>query len=283
MKRTSGRRLGAALRLVLLWACAAVATPASPSALAAHLAALEATLDPRAAAALRAMPDPDRRLLAARAYLRAGSSLAQRWSWSEAEAQLFNAGAGKVALEEAIARVNCAFTAANPGHELYVNPRFRSLDVQLRNWNRNGSVGRAARSLGARAAVAARGMPEPGTSAGAQALRRWLMAAPVEPPASLAAPGLSPHGQMRAVDFQVRHRGRIIAPASTSAVEEQWDRAGWAARLAAAVDDAGQAFLGPLESPREPWHYDFEPERHPLTARGSVPPAQCSPPAAHPG
>ena len=43
-------------------------------------------------------------------------------------------------------------------------------------------------------------------------------------------------------------------------MEAEWDEAGWAAKLDAAVRAAGQRFVGPLASPREPWHYTYSPE-----------------------
>jgi hypothetical protein len=36
-----------------------------------------------------------------------------------------------------------------------------------------------------------------------------------------------------------------------------WEGQGWARRLAAAMRDT--RFVGPLQSPNEPWHYEYLP------------------------
>jgi hypothetical protein len=77
--------------------------------------------------------------------------------------------------------------------------------------------------------------------------------------ASLAAPGLSAHGQARAFDFQVEHDGQIVAGLDADAAPARWDAAGWTAKLRAAVSSAGDRFVGPLKSPNEPWHYVYAP------------------------
>jgi hypothetical protein len=73
---------------------------------------------------------------------------------------------------------------------------------------------------------------------------------------TLAVPGLSPHGQSRAFDFQVMRGSQLIAgPSSPSS----WDESGWTSKLQEAVRRASTKFSGPLASPREPWHYDYRP------------------------
>jgi hypothetical protein len=76
---------------------------------------------------------------------------------------------------------------------------------------------------------------------------------------SVAAPGLSPHGQMRAIDFQVHRGAEIVAGPDTQSIVSQWDQGGWSARLDSAVREASRKFIGPLASPREPWHYTYTP------------------------
>ena len=80
------------------------------------------------------------------------------------------------------------------------------------------------------------------------------------PVPTLAAPGLSPHGRMRAVDFQVESSRRIVAGTDSTAIASEWIAAGWKARLQAAIVAADVGFHGPLAMPDEPWHYDFRPE-----------------------
>ena len=73
----------------------------------------------------------------------------------------------------------------------------------------------------------------------------------------LAAPGLSLHGQARAIDFQIMKNGQIVAGTEVSAVGAIWAKHGWGRKLQDAVQ--GTAFKGPLLSPNEPWHYEYQP------------------------
>jgi hypothetical protein len=226
------------------------------------LAALAAELDPRAAAALASIDDTGRRLLAARAYLSAASHLDERWSWSAAEAAAFEGSSEKRALDGAIARVRCRFEADNPGHTLWVNPEFRSLDVQLERWNENDTVARAGENLlsSVRHALAGSAPHRAGSTPGVAALRSLLLGHLPSPAPTLAAPGLSPHGRMRAIDFQVESSGRIVAGTDSASIAADWIAAGWKARLQAATSATGAVFQGPLAAPDEPWHYEFRPE-----------------------
>ena len=80
------------------------------------------------------------------------------------------------------------------------------------------------------------------------------------PPSPLAAPGLSMHGQSRAIDFQIMKSGRIVAATEVGAVAREWDAAGWTRRLKQAVFAASPRFKGPLTAPDEPWHYEYRVE-----------------------
>jgi hypothetical protein len=215
-----------------------------------------AGLDARAVSALALINGPCRQLLAVRAYLRAGQSLDERWSWNQDRIAAYpSSPEGKAAAAD-IDAVTTAFAAANTGFTLRVNRMPRSLELQLARWNGNAAVGRVADAL-ARAleqrfgASAAR----PDTAALRRALMEWTpdIAAP------LAAPGLSAHGQGRAFDFQIEHQGRVIAGIVSASAHRQWDAAGWTRRLHAAVVAAGNRFSGPLASPYEPWHYAYAP------------------------
>jgi len=76
-------------------------------------------------------------------------------------------------------------------------------------------------------------------------------------PVPLAAPGLSLHGQSRALDFQVRKGTQTIAGPEVASVASVWEKQGWARKLQEAVDPAQGVFVGPLQSPDEPWHYEY--------------------------
>jgi hypothetical protein len=89
---------------------------------------------------------------------------------------------------------------------------------------------------------------------------------------TLAAPGLSPHGPARAVDFQVQLQGRLIAGPDSASIGVKWRAAGWGEKLASAIRAAG-GFTGPLATPDEPWHYTYA-AAQPAEAAG---PASCRP------
>ena len=129
-----------------------------------------------------------------------------------------------------------------------MNVQVRSLEVQLDGWNGNASVGEVATLLW-QAANDELGKttypPRPNRQASvafASFLEGW------SPPlaVNVAAPGLSPHGQARAFDFQVERDGTLVADTDASRIEATWEGQGWARRLAAAVSAASDKFHGPL-------------------------------------
>lgn len=245
------RTRASALLLVLAAGLAAV----SPAAAADDaLAVAVALAPPPSSEALARIPDDGRRLLALRSYLRAGSGLAARWSWSAEEIRAFEGSDAHKTLLSAIAAVNDHFAAANPGHALYVHAAVRSLDTQIEHWNTNDSVGAAAAELmAAWSAQFGNGAAAPS----ADAVKRFLTGFAGTARPSIAAPGLSLHGRAQAVDFQVSANGVIVAPAATAKIDSVWRAEGWDQKLKASIEAAGPMFHGPLTSPDEPWHYDY--------------------------
>src|ERR1039457_6445240 len=215
-----------------------------------------AGLDPRAVDALQRIVGSDRRLLALSAYLRAGDTLAERWSWSREQLSNYPATPEAKAASADIDAVVAAFAAANPGSTLQVNRKLRSLEVQIAHWNVDESVGTTAAALVAALEQRFTGNASmPNTDQLRQSLIQWKP----DVATALAAPGLSAHGQGRAFDFQVERAGQVIAGADVASAIRQWDAAGWTQKLRAAVSIAGNHFEGPLESPYEPWHYAYAP------------------------
>jgi hypothetical protein len=204
--------------------------------------------------ALHRIDGVDRRLLALRAYLRAGDALSERWSWTQDRLSAYpSTPEGKAAAIE-INAVVAGFATRNPGFTLQVNRQPRTLDVQITHWNENESVGKTAAML--RAALERR-FTANSTPPDAVELRKALIEWPGGTAAALAAPGLSAHGQERAVDFQVARHGQVIAGTDVTSAHRQWDAAGWTQKLHAAIGIAGNRFVGPLQSPYEPWHYTY--------------------------
>jgi hypothetical protein len=239
-----------------LFAVSAVAGGAHDAQLAEHAAAIAVQLDPRVPAALERIPDLGRRLLALRSYLRAGSTLAGRWSWSEEQIRDFAQSQEFCDAQRELDRVVTAFAAAFPGYTLYVSRQVRSLDVQLERWNDNASVDAASQSL---LEELRRASPPRRRRARAEWLRSQLTGWTLAVPVTLAAPGLSAHGQSRAFDFQVERDGEIVAGTDAVLAGEEWDAAGWTQRLKDLISRTTPRLQGPLEQPREPWHYVYVP------------------------
>lgn len=208
-------------------------------------------------AAVSQIPDEARKLLALRSYLRSASILDDRWSWTEQQIADFKGTQEQIALQAEIDAIGARFSQSNPGYEIYVHSRVRSLETQLEHWNENPSVGVVADEI--RTAWNAQGF-DLEDSKGVKAAERWLKDYRPENRAPLAAPGLSRHGRAHAIDFQVQKDGEIVAPTDYSQIDTVWIEGHWEEKLNAAVLDAGPSFTGPLTPPHEPWHYDYDPD-----------------------
>jgi hypothetical protein len=209
--------------------------------------------------ALSQIPDTGRRLLALRSYIRAGKGLVARWSWTVDQIAAYQGSPEQHALLAEIEAVRTHFSTANPGYTLYVNTKVRSLDDQIRSWNTNGSVGTSGAEI-LDAWLKKFGGDEPLPDAGSLNARRvWLSSFSSSKRANVAAPGLTLHGQARAIDFQIMKDGRIIASADSRQIETLWRAEQWDTKLNASIVAAGPSFTGPLRSPDEPWHYDYVP------------------------
>jgi hypothetical protein len=225
----------------------------------AYVRASAADLAPEQRDALGRIPEEARRLLALRGYLRSGGDAMSRWAWSRERIEAYEKSPEYAAALAEVDKVRREFESSNPGYTLRVNTKVRSLDEQLSKWNETDSIKRAGEELLARVREEVAG-PSYGESASAPDVRRFesfLRGASTRATPTLAVPGLSPHGQARAFDFQVMRGAQLIA--GTSGVEEGWDKAGWTLKLQEAVGRASTKFAGPLASPREPWHYDYRP------------------------
>jgi hypothetical protein len=220
------------------------------------VAQASAGLDARAIDTLAHIAGANRQLLALRAYLRAGDSLATRWSWSQERLSAYPSTAEGKAAAADIDAVAAAFAAANPGFALRVNRQPRSLELQIAHWNDNRSVEAVAAAL---AASLEQWFAGHGAAIDADELRNALVEWKPAVAAALAAPGLSAHGQGRAFDFQVERDGQVIAGIEAATARQLWDAAGWTRKLQTAVHSAGTHFIGPLQSPYEPWHYAYSP------------------------
>jgi len=251
--------LKVAFAIALGFASGAFAQGARPDAAGRELAWVaeaSAGLDRRAIDTLTQIKGSDRRLLALRAYLRAGDTLSSRWSWSQQQLSAYPTTAEGKAASADIDAVEAVFARANPGYTARANRLPRSLEQQLDHWNENKAVAVVAAELAASLRRQLRAQP-----VASDRIREALMEWKPSNAAPLAAPGLSAHGQGRAFDFQIERDGQTVAGFDATAARRVWDANGWTARLHAAVLASGKPFTGPLQSPYEPWHYAYTPQR----------------------
>jgi hypothetical protein len=226
-----------------------------------YMTAVTASLDSRPRNALGNINGTARQLLALRGYLRNEANLAAKWSWTADEIKRFEGSAEhRDALNE-VEKVRSKFAEQNPGYELYVNTQVRTLEKQIRFWNETASVKTAGDAL---LAAALRELDNPAygdspSGASTNRFRQFLKSATLVTPPTVATPGLSQHGQLRAFDFQVQRGNQLVAGTDSAAIGPVWEGQGWARKLKAAVTAASSKFKGPLVSPREPWHYDYVP------------------------
>lgn len=240
--------------------CAYVTTK-SPDKLNVYISGVSKRLDARAVEALAKIDDTGCRLLALRGYLRSERSLASKWSWSGDEIERYKQSTEYMEAIAEVENVRKKFETLNPGYTLHVNTQVRSLEAQIKSWNETKSVKVAAQDLLTAAGIEIskpiyKDLPDPSSL---MRFERFLKNHGVVSTPTVAVPGLSPHGQMRAFDFQIKQGDKIIAATNTAMIEEVWDGQGWTEKLQTAVKAASRKFTGPLASPREPWHYTYSP------------------------
>lgn len=222
-----------------------------------YVQSMAAKLEKDERAALNRIATLDRKLLALRAYVRAGKNLDSRWSWSDEQIQAYAASAEFESLLADIDAITKEFERRNPGYTLYANTQVRSLDTQIERWNSNARVGATAGQFFEVVRKSLGDSPRQPNAAALEHFEQLLKETRPSPPSPLAAPGLSMHGQSRAIDFQIMKGGRIVAATEVGAVEREWDAAGWTRKLKQAVLAASPRFKGPLAAPDEPWHYEY--------------------------
>ena len=237
------------------------ATAEAQAKLQAYVSGVSRGLAPEVQEALRRIDGDSRRLLAIRGYLRGARDLGAKWAWSQEQIDAYRSTAEYQQASAEVEKVRRKFAELNPGYNLQVNTEVRSLDEQVSNWNEAEPVRRAGDELLAAALKeVSAGSYKPAPDAeGLERFERFLRAfSPAESP-TVAVPGLSAHGQSRAFGFQVKQGDKLIAGTSSAGVKQEWDDAGWTAKLQEAVSTSSTKFNGPLESPREPWHYTYVP------------------------
>lgn len=219
-------------------------------------------LDVRVRNTLPAIDGLPRQLLALKYYLaRTRREIRAKWAWTAVQEKRFRKSAEFKRVLDEVEKVRAAFSVANPGYSLRANMEVRTVRDQVASWNQTPSVTSAAGSLMTACARVMNdtlfaALPSRGT---VERFRQFLLRFRPSVVPTVAVPGLSAHGQLRAFDFVVMQGTRVVAGTETASIRGQWDRAGWTAKLKEAVKTSGARFEGPLAFPREPWHYAYKP------------------------
>jgi hypothetical protein len=227
--------------------------------LAAYARATAARLDSRAVNVLKRIQHNERQLLAIKGYIRRSHLYDERWAWTASEMRAFRGSPEYLQMLRDIDSVKRIFAEMNPGYYLRVNIEARDLGTQLASWNRVASVGVVARELRDTCIelLADSTFPDHPDSASTIRFENFLRYHESDNTPTVAVPGFSLHGRLRAFDFVIMQGTRTVAGTSSASIESAWDLPGWTDRLKEAVTRASPRFAGPLAEPREPWHYDY--------------------------
>jgi hypothetical protein len=206
---------------------------------------------------LKMIGEPSLELLALRRYIQKEKDLDVQWVWSERQIKDFEKSPeyGRTKIE--IDKVKQTFTRLNGEEYTLGSSPIRNLDKQVRLWKGNKKVRTGAKDVRRKCLRELANYPDLPDLQATGNFRTFLKKCSVHPEPTSAAPGLSDHGQMHAVDFVILKKGETIAGTDTQTIESKWDAAGWTDKLKAAVTQSASLFDGPLRSPREPWHYSL--------------------------
>lgn len=224
-----------------------------------YMQAVSATLDPRLQRAIGRIRATERRYLAIRGYVRREHKVHTHWSWSAKEAAEFRRTPEYRAMIDTIAAVKLRFALQNPGYRLEVATDIRTLESQIGKWNTVRSIAVSGREVVDTSLVilADTTYPEIPDSAGTARFRAFLDGYELVNTPTVAVPGFSDHGQLRAFDFKVYKGRRLVAGTTTATIAHTWEAPGWACRLNEIICDYTDVFHGPLDDPYEPWHYTW--------------------------
>ena len=224
-----------------------------------YMAAVAATLDPRLQRAIAKIRAGERRYLAVRGYVRREKRVHTHWSWTAKEAAEFRKTEEYRAMMDTIAAIKRRFAATNPGHRLEVVTDIRTLENQIGKWNTVASIAVSGREVidTSLVVLADTTYPEIPDSSATARFRAFLNGYELVNTPTVAVPGFSDHGQLRAFDFRIYRGRRLVAGTTTATIPGTWESPGWSCRLNEIVCATGDVFHGPLYEPYEPWHYTW--------------------------
>jgi hypothetical protein len=226
----------------------------------------------------------DRRLLALRGYLRYPQlnrgGMEDNWAWTDEKEQTFNRSPQKTEFDGEVAKVKREFRKLKPGYYLTGEVKARSLETQIRLWNINkpmkdivsalnrSALREIARTSGNRTNPTLIYADDP-AAADLELFKTWLMQDGLAASPTNATPGLSDHGQAKAIDFSVWKKGETrkekgvtitekdtqVAGQESKTMQTVWKDPGFSDALKNAA--VGTKLVGPLLAPPEDWHYTF--------------------------
>jgi len=213
------------------------------------------------------IPNKFRKLAALRGYLRfkaAGKEFDDVWAWSADEIKAFEGSQAQKAAKAYIDKVRAKFDArtevSEKNYKLVARAKPRSLEEQIKLWNNNTSAKTIGKKIWDYVDGRMDDFPEMPDLTSAEKFVKMISEEVKNLPASTnATPGLSPHGHLKAIDFHVTHNGSKVLQSGGA---DNWRATGMDDALQAAVaavnNNSGyKVFSGPLKSPDEPWHYNY--------------------------
>src|SRR5262249_43513987 len=162
-----------------------------------------------------------RQLLALRYYLaRSSRELRNRWAWTPAQAARFQKTKEYATIVAEVEKVRTKFAELNPGYTLKVKLELRTLAEQITSWNQMPSVAAAADvvTTTCRIAMNDTAYADAPVADDIKRFKQFLLRCKVTVVPTVAVPGLSQHGQLRAFDFVVMQGDRIIASTETATI-----------------------------------------------------------------
>jgi hypothetical protein len=216
------------------------------------------TLDKKVQGALDDIDGTPRKLLALKYYLNR-KSIKGSWAWTNKEMAAYRRSVDFRLANAEVDKVISLFQRTYPGHTLKTTKLARSLEDQIGLWNKTKSVAGASANLMKQAikAMSTKAYPDTATKQSLAKFQKFLRDHSSKPVPTVAVPGLSHHGQLRAYDFIIWQGDKILAGSDGASIRNQWNGAGWGSKLRAIIYTASSKFDGPLQSPNEPWHYTY--------------------------
>jgi len=218
---------------------------------------------------------PDiRYMLAVRGYVRFHKRINKRWAMTESEVATFKKTPASAQIIKDIKSIKKTFRNNNKNIGEGANKKsytlrasgFRSLDQQIKKYNKNKNIGTVAIQLKRklikelnRKKDKKEVYPDTPDTRSIALFKTWLEKVHLSS-TNLATPGLSDHGKIKAYDFIVMDGSKKVTSISVKTAKKVWrGEQNWQKKLNEAIVKAtGTRWKGPLKKPDEPWHYVYK-------------------------